>query len=245
MRPIIKFLNDNLIKQILSEATQILCTLGVEIHNEAVLSLLSDHGAKVDTGRMQVIFSEKIINKALKTVPRSFKLYDVNGSETHDFSGYNVFFTPGSAAINILDYPGRQIRKPQTGDYIKYAKIVSQLDHIASQSTAFIPGDVNDRISDSYRLFLSLLYCEKPVVSGTFTIESFNVMKDFQIAVRGTEKALREKPLTVFSCCPTSPLKWSDVTSQNVVDCAKYFIPVEFICQSRHSGFVRRFSGNL
>jgi trimethylamine--corrinoid protein Co-methyltransferase len=237
MRPIIKFLNDNLIKQILSEATQILCTLGVEIHNEAVLSLLSDHGAKVDTGRMQVIFSEKIINKALKTVPRSFKLYDVNGSETHDFSGYNVFFTPGSAAINILDYPGRQIRKPQTGDYIKYAKIVSQLDHIASQSTAFIPGDVNDRISDSYRLFLSLLYCEKPVVSGTFTIESFNVMKDFQIAVRGTEKALREKPLTVFSCCPTSPLKWSDVTSQNVVDCAKYFIPVEFISMPL-SGFM-------
>jgi trimethylamine--corrinoid protein Co-methyltransferase len=161
----------------------------------------------------------------------------VKGSETHDFSGYNIFFTPGSAAINILDYQGKKIRKPQTGDYIKYAKIVSQLNNIASQSTAFIPADVHDRISDSYRLFLSLLYCEKPVVSGTFTIESFNVMKDFQIAVRGTEQALREKPLTVFSCCPTSPLKWSDVTSQNVVDCAKYFIPVEFISMPL-SGFM-------
>jgi trimethylamine--corrinoid protein Co-methyltransferase len=229
MRPIIRFLTDDLIKQIVSEATHILCTLGVEIHNETVLSLLSDHGSKVDKSRMHVVFNDKIIDKALKSAPQSFRLYDVKGNQTHDFSGHNIFFTPGSAAINILDYHRKQMRKPQTEDYIKYAKIVSQLNNIASQSTAFIPTDVNDRITDSYRLFLSLLYGEKPVVTGTFTVESFTVMKDFQVAVRGTEKALLEKPLTVFSCCPTSPLKWSDVTSQNVVDCARYSIPVEFI----------------
>jgi trimethylamine--corrinoid protein Co-methyltransferase len=222
-------LTDDLIKQIVSEATHILCTLGVEIHNEAVLSLLADHGSKVDKSRMHVVFNDKIIDKALKSAPQSFRLYDVKGNQTHDFSGHNIFFTPGSAAINILDYHRKQMRKPQTEDYIKYAKIVSQLNNIASQSTAFIPTDVNDRITDSYRLFLSLLYGEKPVVTGTFTVESFTVMKDFQVAVRGTEKALLEKPLTVFSCCPTSPLKWSDVTSQNVVDCARYSIPVEFI----------------
>ncbi len=229
MRPTIRFLTDDLVKQIVSEATQILCTLGVEIHNEAVLSLLADHGAKVDTGRMHVVFTDKIIDKALNAAPRSFRLYDVKGNQTHDFSPHNIFFTPGSAAINILDSHSKQMRKPQTEDYIKYAKIVSQLNNIASQSTAFIPTDVNERVTDSYRLFLSLLYCEKPVVTGTFTIESFAVMKDFQVAVRGTERALQEKPLTVFSCCPTSPLKWSDVTSQNVVDCARYSIPVELI----------------
>ncbi|GAF96415.1 unnamed protein product, partial [marine sediment metagenome] len=70
---------------------------------------------------------------------------------------------------------------------------------------------------------------EKPVVTGAFTVESFSVMKDFQLAIRGSKEALKEKPLTIFSCCPTSPLKWSDVTSQNVVDCARYYIPVELI----------------
>jgi len=229
MRPTIRFLTDDLIKQIVSEATQILCTLGVEMHNEAVLSLLADHGAKVDIGKMHVTFTDKIIDKALQAAPGSFKLYDVKGNQTHDFSGDNIFFTPASSAINILDYPGKQMRKPQTEDYIKYTKIVSQLNNIASQSTAFIPTDIPDQVSDSYRLFLSLMYCEKPVVTGTFTAESFNIMKDFQIAVRGSEKVLREKPLTIFSCCPTSPLKWSKVTSQNVMDCARYSIPVEFI----------------
>jgi trimethylamine--corrinoid protein Co-methyltransferase len=229
MRPKIRFLTEDLIKQIISEATEILCTLGVEIQNEAVLSMLADHGAKVDFDKKHVIFNENIINKAIKAAPGPFKLYDIKGNQTHDFSGDNIFFTPGSAAINILDYPSKEMRKPQTKDYIKYAKIISQLNNIASQSTALIPTDVPDQVSDSYRLFLSLLYCEKPVVTGTFTAKSFAVMKDFQIAVRGTEKALKEKPLTIFSCCPTSPLKWSDVTSQNVLDCARYSIPVEFI----------------
>lgn len=229
MRPTIEFLGKNLIQQIVSEAYLILCTLGIEIHNKNVLEMFSDHGAKVDIDKSRVIFKEDIIQKALKSAPKSFKLYDVNGNETNDFSGYNVHFTPGSTSINVLDYKTKQIRKPVTDDYINYVKVVSQLEHIASQSTALIPADVHENIADSYRLFLSLLYCEKPVVTGTFTIDSFEIMKDFQLAVRGSEKALREKPLTVFSCCPTSPLKWSDVTSQNVVDCARYSIPVEFI----------------
>ncbi|MBL7066849.1 MAG: trimethylamine methyltransferase family protein [Candidatus Marinimicrobia bacterium] len=229
MRPTIEFLGKNLIQQIVSEAYQILCTLGIEIHNKNVLEIFCDHGVEVDVDKNHVIFKEDIIQKALKSAPKSFKLYDVNGNETNDFSGYNVHFTPGSTSINVLDYKTKQIRKPVTDDYINYVKVVSQLEHIASQSTALIPADVHENISDSYRLFLSLLYCEKPVVTGTFTIDSFEIMKDFQLAVRGTEKALKEKPLTVFSCCPTSPLKWSDVTSQNVVDCARYSIPVEFI----------------
>jgi trimethylamine--corrinoid protein Co-methyltransferase len=82
-----------------------------------------------------------------------------------------------------------------------------------------------------------LLFCEKPVITGAFSIEAFEIMKELQMAVRGNEKELARKPLTVFSCCPTSPLKWSDVTSQNVVDCARYSIPVEFISMPL-SGFM-------
>ncbi|HEX7320961.1 MAG TPA: trimethylamine methyltransferase family protein [bacterium] len=228
MRPKLKFLDDELIKKIISEARVILCQLGMTIHNKTVLDLLAENGAEVKGEDYHVKFTNDLIDRSLKTVPRSFKLYDVTGNQTHDFSGYNVYFTPGSAALNILDQSGR-IRRPVTADYVMYAKLVSRLKNIASQATAFIPSDVHEKISDSYRLFLSLLYCEKPVVTGAFTIDSFNVMKDMQIAVRGSEKSLAEKPLTVFSCCPSAPLKWSDATSQNLLDCARYGIPVEII----------------
>jgi trimethylamine--corrinoid protein Co-methyltransferase len=237
MRPTVKFLSDELIERIVSEARDVLAKLGVEVNNGHVLSLLGGHGARIDADNNRAFLTADVVDKALAAAPGSFKLYDVLGNETHDFSGDSVHFTPGSAAINVLDYGTDEIRKPMTADYVKYAKVVSRLGNLASQSTAFIPADVNEKVSDSYRLYLSLLYCEKPVVTGAFTAEAFEVMKDLQLAVRGTDDELRAKPLTVFSCCPTSPLKWSDATSQNVVDCARAGVPVEFISMPL-AGFV-------
>jgi len=235
MRPRVRFLDDGLKIKIIDEARHLLCTLGVEIHNPRVLGLIGDHGAHVDPVKQHVRLTGDLIDRALSTVPSGFKLYDVVGRQTHDLSGDNVYFTPSSAAINILD--NGTMRKPRTADYINYAKLVSGLDHIQAQSTAFIPADVAEEISDSYRLFLSLLYCEKPVVTGAFTIGGFDIMRDLQLAVRGTAEELRSKPLTVFSCCPTAPIKWSEETSQNVVDCARLGIPVEFISMPL-SGFM-------
>ncbi|MHC4766637.1 MAG: trimethylamine methyltransferase family protein, partial [Planctomycetota bacterium] len=237
MRPVLRFLPDDLIETILAEARSVLCRLGVEINNEGVLSLLSDHGARIDADARRARLTDEIIDRALGSAPGSFALHDVLGEQTHDLSGFNVHFTPGSAAINVLDAETGNIRPPATNDYVRYAKVVSRLEHLASQSTALVPQDVPDKISDSYRLYLSLMYGEKPVVTGAFTIEAFNIMKELQLAVRGTRESLADKPLTVFSCCPTAPLKWSDVTSQNVVDCATHAIPVEFISMPL-AGFV-------
>ncbi len=229
MRPHVKFLNDELIERIIAEARDVLCGIGVKIHNAAVIDLLSDHGASVDAQKSWVKFTPDIIDKSLTSTPRAFELYDVHGREAVDLSGHNVNYTPGSAALNILDHDSHAMRRPATTDYVDYVKIVEQLEFIQSQSTAMIPDDVPGKISDSYRLYLSLLYGTKPVVTGAFTIDAFAVMRDLQIAVRGNADNLAAKPLTIFSCCPTSPLKWSDVISQNVVDCANAMIPVEFI----------------
>ncbi|MBU0639581.1 MAG: trimethylamine methyltransferase family protein [Planctomycetes bacterium] len=237
MRPVVKFLDSGLIEQIITEARTIVRELGLEIHNGGILAMLAEHGARVDPGTQRAFLTDQLIDQALAAAPASFKLYDAFGHETHDLSEYNVYFTPGSAAILVLDHATQRSRKPFTQDYVDYVKVVSQLDHMASQSTALIPSDVPERISDSYRLYLSLLFCAKPVVTGAFTIDAFNIMRDLQLAVRGSAEALRAKPLTIFSCCPTAPLKWSDVTSQNLVDCARHSIPVEYISMPL-SGFV-------
>ncbi len=237
MRPVLKLLGDDLVRRIVDEARTILGRLGVEIHNPRVLALLGDHGARIDAARSRAFLGGDLVDRALDAAPRSFKLFDVHGRQTHDFAGANIYFTPGSAAIHVLDGETGQIRPPTTVDCIRHFQVVSQLPYIAAASTAIIPADAPERLSDSLRLHLSLLYCEKPVVTGAFSIESFGLMRDLQLAVRGDADRLRERPLTVFSCCPTSPLKWSEVTSQNLVDCARSFIPVELIAMPL-SGFM-------
>ncbi|MBI4811104.1 MAG: trimethylamine methyltransferase family protein [Ignavibacteriales bacterium] len=237
MRPTLQFLSDQLIEQIIAEGREIMCKLGIEIHNDLALLLMHNNGAKVDKTASRVYFTQSLIDNALAAVPHAFKLYDVYGNEAVDLSGFNVNFTPGSAAINILDSTTNKFRKPTTQDYVRYAKLMCKMNNIASQSTAMIPSDVHEKISDSYRLYLSLLYCDKPVVTGAFTIEAFEIMKNLQITIRSSKENLKAKPLTIFSCCPTSPLKWSEVTSQNLLDCAAYSIPVEYIAMPL-SGFM-------
>jgi len=233
----LRFLDEAMIERILSEARDILAQLGMAIHNDEVVSLLTDHGALVDATNSRVRFPGALIDKALDSAPSSFKLFDGMGEVSHDFSGDRVHFTPGSSAINVLDYESGKIRRPRTADYVRMVKLVEGLGNIAAQSTAFVPADVPEGMADSYRLFLSLLYGNKPVITGAFTIESVELMKNMQLAVRGSSEALAEKPLTVFSCCPTAPLKWSEVTSQNLIDCARAGIPVEYISMPL-SGFM-------
>jgi trimethylamine--corrinoid protein Co-methyltransferase len=236
MRPTLRFLDDALIDRILDEARDLLAHVGVEVHNEEAVSLLVSQGASVD-GSGRVVIPAMVVDRALRTAPDAVRLFDVRGNPTHELAGDNVYFTPGSAAIHVLDGETGRIRPPSTDDYVRHVKVVSGLRHIAAQSTALIPADVPEGISDSYRLYLSLLLGEKPVVTGAFTVEGFGVMRDLLLAVRGTGEALRERPLALFSCCPTAPLKWSRETSQNVIDCARAGVPVEFISMPL-SGFV-------
>jgi trimethylamine:corrinoid methyltransferase-like protein len=114
MRPKLSLLSDDLKAKIISEGRELLCGLGVEIHNPQLLALLGDHGAEVELEKQHARLNQELIDKSLATVPAGFKLYDVLGHETHDLSDDNVYFTPGSAAINILD--NGKMRKPQTAE---------------------------------------------------------------------------------------------------------------------------------
>ncbi len=122
MRPILRLLEDELIDRIITEAREVLCKLGFEIHNKPVLAMLAEHGADVDEHNSNARLTEDLIDGALGTVPHSFKLYDVLGNETHDFRGDNVYFTPGSTALNILDNRSGELRRPTTADYVNYAR---------------------------------------------------------------------------------------------------------------------------
>jgi trimethylamine:corrinoid methyltransferase-like protein len=227
MRPTLHFLTTDLADQIIEEARDLLCTLGMEIHNTQAAGLLADHGA--DTGQPdgRVRFTADLIDKALATAPSSFALYNSQGQQTHDLGCDRVHFAPGSSAINFLDPDTHTMRRPLTRDYVRYTRVVAQLPGIDAQSSAFIPSDVPGEVQDSYRLFLSLMHCAKPVITGAFSIAGLGVMKDLLLAVRGSETSLRDKPLALFSCAPTTPLSWSNVTCQHLLDCAVAGIPVE------------------
>ncbi len=229
MRPRLRFLSDELIERILDEAYNLLQTKGVTLHHEALLARLAEAGCGVNAGSKCVRMPREVVEGAVRTVPSGIELWNIAGESRCDLSGDNVHFTPGSTAIKMLDGETHQMRPVSTDDMLRCGKLVEQLDAIDYSATAVVPDDVPKAIGDSIRLYALLKTTSKAIVTGAFTIEGFDVMAEMHLAVRGTREALREKPFTIFSCCPSSPLKWSTTTADNTARCAEMGIPVEFI----------------
>ncbi|MHA1223068.1 MAG: trimethylamine methyltransferase family protein [Candidatus Heimdallarchaeaceae archaeon] len=228
MRPVLNILEDELKEKVIEEAFEILEEIGVCVENDEAKQILQREGIYIEENNLAKI-PRDIVKQALKSVPSSIELYNRDGDLVTCLKEDNICFNPGSTALKVLDPETNRIRSAMTKDYIDFTKVTEQMEHIHAQSTAIICSDVPKEISDRYRLYLSLIFSKKPIITGTFAKESFEVMKDMLIIIRGSEEELRRKPLAIFDACPSPPLKWSDLTCQSIIDCAKYGIPSEFV----------------
>lgn len=227
--PLVEFLSAKDIAGIVEEAKYLLREIGVFVENEEAVRLLQSAGAKSDAERKRMLFPPELVENSLKTCPQRIEIYDRQGNLALDLSGNNTYFDPGSAALKIFDFEKGTSRLPTVTDVIDIAKLTDALTYIHAQSTAVVPGDIPQAISDRFRLYVALRCCTKPVITGTFVKESFAVMKEMLVAIRGSEAALKAKPLAIFDACPSPPLKWSDLTCQCLIDCAKTGIPAQLV----------------
>ena len=229
IRPSLQLLSTEMVNRVVEEAFALLQEPGVRVHSERALALLSDHGAQVDGEAKVAHIPEALARQALDTTPRSFHLHDIAGNPVVHYGGDDVHFDPGSAAIEFLDYGATTSRAPVTADFLRFIKLADSLPAMDAVSTALVCADVPEPISDLYRLFLVLITSRKPVVTGAFAVDTWHVMKDLLVAVAGSEAALAEKPIAVFDVCPSPPLLWSEITCENLMDCAQYRIPAELV----------------
>ena len=229
IQPNITLLSDELVKQILDEAFQLLITPGIKVQSPAARQLLEEAGAKIDQEAEVAHIPENLVYQALETVPHQFYLYDRNGNPKVNYGGNAVHFDPGSSGVHILDPDTSEHRPSYTDDLVKIVKLTELLPQYDAQSTAVVCNDVPKSISDLYRLYLVLLYSSKPIITGAFAIPTLQVMVDMMAIFAGSREALAEKPQAVFDVCPSPPLIWSNFGAQNLIDLARAGVPAQMV----------------
>jgi len=228
-RPTLEILSQALLERIVAEALDVLGKVGVYVDDDEALAVLGDGGARVDRTTRRAFIPEDLAWRSVQSAPSAIAVFSRDGQPALRLEGWNVHFDPGSAAIKILDARTRQARAAVTSDLVDLVRLTDALSNLAAQSTALVLADVPKEIADRYRLFLVLLNSPKPVVTGTFTVEGFAVMRQMLSAVAGSEEALRRKPMAIFDACPSPPLKWSRLTVQSLLDCARSGLPAELV----------------
>ncbi|MGH9750796.1 MAG: trimethylamine methyltransferase family protein [Candidatus Polarisedimenticolia bacterium] len=227
-RPRVQMISEAMIDRIIDEAFEVLEKIGLQFEHPKALALLGEHGQRIEPKSERAWLSRGFIEKAMGTAPRSFKLWNVTGDAFLEIGGDEVIYDPGSAAIKVLETDGR-VRASTCADAINIARLVQQLPHIKAQSTSLVPSEVPNEISDFLRLYLAVQHCNKPIVTGLFREDSFRATLEIMTIVRGSEKEACEKPMAIFDACPSSPLRWSVLTSESILQCAQYGLPSEII----------------
>ncbi|MHB8928737.1 MAG: trimethylamine methyltransferase family protein [Bacillota bacterium] len=217
------------VERVHEAALKVLAETGVFVDSRTALDLLAANGAKVDFERRIARLSEGLIEKAVRSAPEQFHLYDAEGRPAELVGGNAVHFDPGSCAVRFLDDDGVTARDSLAADLDKVVRLTDALPHLGTQSTAIVCHDAPNEIADTYRLYVILRASKKPIVTGAFSVHGFHDMKDVLAAAAGGEKALAEKPRAVFDVCPSPPLKFANLAAHNIIDGARAGLPIEFV----------------
>ncbi len=228
-QPSLRLLNEEQIKLIHEKALHVLEVTGVKFESTEALQILQDHGASVDFTEKTAKISAQMVDDAVKSSPGVLRIYNRDGELAADMSGNKIHFDPGSSLIKFMESDGKTVRKTQSGDLVRIVRVNDALEHIALQSTAVVCYDVPEMAGDSYRLYLCLKNSPKAVVTGAFSVEGVTHMRDMLAAIAGGEEQLREKPRALFDICPSPPLKWTHISAQNIIDCARHGLPLETV----------------
>jgi trimethylamine--corrinoid protein Co-methyltransferase len=225
----LQLLEPSLVGRIVDEAIAVLETTGMLIEHPPAFDRVCATGLPGDPSTRRITFPRAEVEAALATVPDRFTLYDRAGQAHAEVGGDHVNFVPASSALRILDRKTQKHRDPQTADFVEYVKVAHHLKNLSYLSTAFIPKDVLQEIADAWRLYLCLAHSPQPVVSGAFTATGVERMARLMSFFRGGKEDLVARPLSIFTCCPNTPLRWGEDPVRNLMDCADWGIPVEIV----------------
>jgi trimethylamine--corrinoid protein Co-methyltransferase len=227
MQPKLELLTPELISRILDEAFQLMLKPGIKVQDAAARDLLASAGSAMDGEIVRI--PEKVVRKALETVPSTFYLYDRLGKRAVTYGGDAVQFDPGSSGVHVLDPETLEHKPSFTPDLVRLVKVAEMLPAYDAQSTAVVCNEVPKAIGDLYRLYIVLLYSAKPIVTGAFSVSTLHNMIDMLAIFSGGRKGLAEKPLAVFDVCPSPPLIWSEFGAGNLIELARASVPAELI----------------
>jgi len=227
MQPKLELLTPELIARILDEAFQLMLKPGIKVQSVEARQLLAAAGAQVDGEVVKI--PEKAVRKALESAPPIFYLYDRRGKAAVTYGGDAVQFDPGSSGVHILDPETLEHKPSYTPDLVRVVKVAEMLPQYDAQSTAIVCNEVPKAIGDLYRLYIVLLYSDKPIVTGSFSLKTLPAMFDMLAIFDGDKKGLAEKPQAVFDACPSPPLIWSEFGAGNLIELARARVPAEIV----------------
>ena len=204
---------------------RILNEIGIPIPSDKALDILHAIGCKVNGNQTRVFIPEDVITKSLKKVIPQYGLFDRSGEKEIVIGGDNVAFMSGAAAIRVRDFDGTY--RPSTlKDLADMTRLQDSLLHLDVMHELVEASDVDPA---TFRVDMAAEMLKNTTKPCAFVVDKPEEVDDIYnmaLAIRGTEKSLREKPLfTIHDISAEATLGIIKDGCEAMIKCAERGIP--------------------
>ena len=212
------------VSQIHEGSLRILREIGINIHHREAQQMLAKAGARVVGAR--VYLSANQVEGALARIPHGFDLYGRSMKGRVAYRRGYTHFRPSGGLPFILDFQTGARREATLADAADLVRLTDALGGFQIVNAVISPVDAPAGLPNVHRFLASIRFSEKPNDITVMTAREVRTIAQICTAVRGSEEASREKPLTAVYVSPVSPLNWLEDQTEALFEVARQGLPL-------------------
>ncbi len=206
--PLFRRLDDRQLTRIHEASLRILSRVGVTVDCEEALELLDGAGADVSNPK-RVLIPERLVGKALETVPSTVVLHKRDGTPFVRLEGNRCTFGGTPDQPDILDPKDGRRRPCRIADVAANARLIDALPNLTWSFTsewAGYPQGLPAVLAGKVSFMIQLENSEKPLGSSIANLQNLKDQLEICSLVAGGAEELRRRPFFFGSVEPISPL---------------------------------------
>ena len=207
---------------------EILARTGARLYDQEAIDLLKKAGASVSEGN-RVRIPAGLVEKAFSTVPKRVTLYDQNGQAAMFLEEGRCYYGTGSDCLHIIDHRTGERRDPILQDVIEGMHVCDALPNIDFVMSMFLPGDVDEMVTDRYQMEAMLNNTSKPIIYVTNEFSGCVDAVEMAEVVAGGAEELKLRPFAACYINVTTGLQHNEDALQKLLFLAEKGLPALYI----------------
>ena len=198
------------------------------VRDAAALALLRKAGARVEGERVRM--KAGLVERALKTAPKSIQVYNRPGEPAMRLEGWNSYYGTGSDCPSAIDPDTGRHRSSTKADVGRLALLCDRLANIDFCMSMGIASDASRLTSFVHQFEAMVRNTSKPVLFTAHNAEDMqDILRLAEIAAGGGRRELEERPRYVHYNEPVSPLHHTPQGVGKLLFCAEHRMPMIYI----------------
>jgi trimethylamine--corrinoid protein Co-methyltransferase len=179
----------------------------------------------VDIEKRIVYIPEDILKRALDSAPSAFELHAIHPENNVNVNLEDIYTIAGSSALSVLDLDGEH-RAASLQDLSDFTRLIDGLEQAHIMHAMVVPQDIPQTGFDRILFSTILKNTTRHYYSQGQGGRSVQDQVEMAAVIQGSTQAVMRAPVFSFVVCFNSPLVHSAERLQEMMDCARFNIPV-------------------